>query len=340
MKIIAFAHPHNGPAYHRVFLPLMTMDGPDVFITNTLKEETFEKGCDLFMYNRVLDDAGMERFNKMREKYGFKVCVDIDDYWHLDPHHILYDEYREEKTPERHIRHIREADVVLTTHVRLAAEIRPFNSNVHVCPNAIPQFGQFDPAIHAANKLQSPYVRIFWQGSSTHEADLDILQRPLGALGPISPKMKMVIAGFHEGSPHWDRMARTYTAGLKHQYLILPGEPATDYYKHYLHADVCLVPLVKSRFNSFKSNLKVLEAANLSLPVIASEVDPYLNMPLLYCKSGSDWVKHITRLVKSSKRRKEAGQELAEYCREHYNFQKINNERRQILEYVATKAGV
>ena len=135
-------------------------------------------------------------------------------------------------------------------------------------------------------------------------------------------------------------MLEAYTAKLKHQYEIIEYGPITDYYKHYAKADICLVPLVNSRFNSMKSNLKILEAANLGLPVIASGVHPYLNMPVNYCKNGRDWEGHIKRLVQWPARRKEEGQRLAEFCNEHFNFNKINNERRQILEYVATKATV
>jgi glycosyltransferase involved in cell wall biosynthesis len=181
---------------------------------------------------------------------------------------------------------------------------------------------------------------LFWQGSITHRKDIEILERPIDQLNKIASKIKMVMAGYHKDEDEWYSMALTYTAQTKHQYKLIEGAPVARYYEGYKHADICLVPLVKSKFNGYKSNLKVLEAANLGLPVIASMVDPYLNMPLLYAKCGSDWVKHITRLVNSKKRRKEAGAELKEFCDTHYNFHKINNERKQILEYEAKKVSV
>jgi hypothetical protein len=98
--------------------------------------------------------------------------------------------------------------------------------------------------------------------------------------------------------------------------------------------------LLNSKFNRHKSNLKILEAANLGLPVIASAVHPYLDLPVFYAKHSGDWVKYIKRLVESRKRQKEAGQKLAEYCAEHYNFNKINNMRKQVLEYEAKKERV
>jgi hypothetical protein len=150
----------------------------------------------------------------------------------------------------------------------------------------------------------------------------------------------MIMAGYAEDHEEWYHMVHDYTAGLKHQYKLIPYEPITSYYAAYAHADICLIPLLNSKFNRHKSNLKVLEAANLGLPVIVSEVHPYLDMPLLYCRNTSDWIKHITRLAGSRKRQKEAGQQLAEYCNEHYNFNKINNMRKEILEYEAKKVRV
>lgn len=333
MRIIAYIAAHGGPNYHRITAPLYQMPGVDVFLTNDPKEEHFAKGCDIFMYNRVIPEAAVPFINQMKDKYGFKVCVDVDDYWHLDPEHILYEEWEKAKYAERQVDHLRRADFVLTTHSRLAEAISEFNRNVEVCPNAIPKIGQFD-----IEREPHYLTRLFWQGSVTHQRDIAILENPLQKLNTLSSKIKMVMAGFVEEEDAWQEMARIYTAGFKHQYQIIPGAHVAEYYQQYKQADICLVPLVKSRFNSYKSNLKILEAANLGLPVIASQVDPYLDMPLLYAKSGNDWVKHITRLVKSRKRQRDAGYELAWFCQERYDFDKINNKRRQIFEHVATKA--
>jgi len=335
MRIIAYAPANNGPAYHRIYMPLMNMDGPDVFITNCLKEEHFEKGCDLFMYNRVLPEEGMEQFNRLREKYGFRVCVDIDDYWELDPHHILYKESIDQGFAKQQIRHLQHADVILTTHERLAEQIRDIlpQAAAHICPNAILRKDQFNII-----RSRSDKTRLFWQGSITHKEDIRLLERPIQALAPISDKIKMVLAGYQEDEQEWHDMVHSYTYDLKHIYKLISGTDVHEYYAAYAHADICLVPLVNSPFNRMKSNLKILEAANMGLPVIASGVHPYLGMPVSFCKNSRDWIGHIKRLVQWPARREEEGQRLAEYCQKHFNFHKINNERRHILEHVATKA--
>lgn len=334
MRIIGYIHGKpSGVSYHRIIMPFMLMHGDiETYVTNKLTPEDFEKGCDMLVYSRI---NAPDNLAELKEKYGFKVCVDVDDYWELDEHHVLYNEYKAMGFAALQVQHLQDADVVITTHERLAEEVAIYNKNVHVCPNAIPRQGQFDID-------RQPYhlTRLFWQGSDTHRKDIELLRTPIDKLSSIAGKIKMVMAGYAQNHEDWHYMARDYTANLKHQYRLIEAAPITEYYKAYAHADICLVPLINSKFNRHKSNLKILEAANLGLPVIVSEVHPYLDLPVLYCRSSSDWVKHITRLVASRKRQKEAGQQLAEYVNEHYNFNKINNMRREILEVEGKKLSV
>jgi glycosyltransferase involved in cell wall biosynthesis len=333
MRIIGYINDKpSGVNYHRIIMPLMLMRDIDTYVTNTLRSGDFEKGCDVLVYSR---DHAPANLAELKERYGFKVCVDVDDYWELDEHHILYQHYKEVEFAKKQIKHLMDADLVLTTHSRLAEEVAVYNKNVHVCPNAIPRQGQFDIE-------REPYylTRLFWQGSDTHRADINLLKTPIDKLGPIAGKIKMVMGGYAEDHEDWYHMVHDYTAGLKHQYKLIPYAPITSYYEAYKEADICLIPLLNSKFNRHKSNLKILEAANLGLPVIASAVHPYLDLPVFYAKHSGDWVKYIKRLVESRKRQKEAGQKLAEYCAEHYNFNKINNMRKQVLEYEAKKERV
>lgn len=337
MRVIAYIKSKhiNGPDYHRIVMPLMMMPDIDVFITNNLRVEDFEKGCDILMYNRILPDHAVPIVKELQHRYEFKICVDLDDYWELDEHHILYREYQAIEFAKKQVEQIIDADVVTVTHDRLAEEVAVYNKNVHVCPNAIPRSGQFDIE-------REPYhlTRLFWQGSDTHKADINLLREPINALNKISPKIKMVMGGYAEGHEDWWHMAHDYTADLKHQYKLIEYAPIVEYYNAYKHADICLVPLLNSHFNRHKSNLKILEAANLGLPVIVSEVHPYLDMPVNYCRRNSDWVGHIKRLVQWPKRREEEGLRLQDWCNEHFNFNKINLMRKQLLEHEGKKERV
>lgn len=321
MKVLGLVNKDSGPGFHRILMPLLLADGIDTKITNSCKEEDL-KGCDAIYYNRVIS----EELLSYRDKYGFKIIVDIDDYWKLDRHHISYDHYRRNDFEQLQIKHLREADLITTTHERLAEEIYPYNRNVIITPNAIPDHEYFK-----IEKTESEKVRLFWQGSITHEKDIELLRNPFKRLD--RNRFFNVLSGYskHEA---WDRMVSSYTNGLSLPGVVLPGKSPFEYYKHYSVADIALIPLVKSRFNSFKSNLKVLEAAHAGIPAIVSHVDPYLDLPVQYVKNQSDWNKWINQLGKDFFFRDEMALRLQFHCKEHFNFNKINSYRMEEIKKV------
>lgn len=345
MRVVAIGNKNSGPFYHRVILPMWSMADVDVRVGFGFDKLLFDKPVDIVMYNRDLREDIMAELKGLQKTHGFKFVVDVDDFWELDSFHVLSQEYKRSDYATIQIKHISEADLVFTTHSRLAEAIEPYNPNVHVLPNAIPHRGQFD-----IEREESEFVRLFWQGSNTHQKDIEILEMPIDRLNKLSRQIKMIFGGMIEvgmvvnGHTITEEdetlyimrhMALIYTAGLKHQYKLLPVEPITSYYSMYKHADICLTPLVHSPFNRMKSNLKILEAANLALPVIASQVHPYLDMPVRYCMRGTDWVEHIKDLVANPEKRLDEGERLKAFCDDNFSFDKINTHRKQILEYAA-----
>lgn len=287
MRVVVIARADSGVALHRLHIPFKHMEGAEVVFTSNLDETVYE-GADMVVFNRTLPGDKMIWLIDLQNKHGFKICVDIDDYWELNKEHILYAGEKEKKLGEYQEKVLQHADVVFCTHDRLADEIKPFNENVHVIPNAITRKEkQFDIVTE-----ESEFVRLFWQGSRTHEKDLEILSHPINKLKNIKDKIELMIAGVEEIAdgevdPLWVKMIQAYCGvryrgntdtivdgGLlsRHQYFL--GLSADMYYGTYRFADICLTPLVQNRFNRQKSNLKILESANMGLPVIASQVHP------------------------------------------------------------------
>jgi len=326
MKIIGYINEVNGVTYHRILAPLLLMPQVKVYITNNFDEKDFNEGCDVVVYNRIIPQDKLTALLALKEKYGFKIVCDIDDYWHLDEHHILYQNYLDNDYAAKQIKAITTADIVTVTNSRLASRVSQYNKNVEVVANAIPKSGQFD-----LERTPSKVPRLFWQGSQTHRKDVEILRPVALELYHKLPQCKMVMAGYN-GDDEWHSMVSSYTASKMLALMLIEAQNVTNYYEAYKEADICLVPLIDSNFNQYKSNLKILEAANLGLPVIASKVNPYLDLPVLYAENNKEWVRHIKRLVESRKAQKECGKELKEFCDKHYNFEKINILRKQIFE--------
>lgn len=322
MKILGLINKDSGPGFHRIMMPLLMMDGVDCRITNAATQEDVDK-CDIVFYNRVCGD--IRDYAKAQDK---RIVVDVDDWWELDCHHIAYDTYREHEFGNQQIDHIEQADLVITTHERLEAKIKPYNGRTLICHNSIPNHKYFD-----TERTESQLPRIFWQGSITHEKDLMLLRNPFKRLSNCAT----IIAGYTKHDV-WGKMVNAFTNGLALPGAVLPGLPPHEYYRNYGAADICVAPLIDSAFNSMKSNLKVLEAAHSGLPIVCSKVNPYLDLPVLYAEKQTDWFKHLNMLVHDKDARMEYGRVLQEYCQRNYDYKTINQKRYE--QFIVLTSGV
>jgi len=326
MKVLIL-YDKSGPKYHRLLLPCYLMDIE--LIVNHSLEEIQLNGVDILFINRVVGGTSLQKILDLRDKYGFKLVVDFDDHWRLSPDHLLYESYKEFMASEIMEAYIQEADHVTVTHERLRDEVLPFNKNVTILPNAIPKFGQF-----LTTKIESSFTRLFWAGGVTHKKDIELLKYPLRKL---SEPVQMIMGGYVD-NPEYKAMASAFTNGAKLYHQLIESLPVDQYYHSYKLCDISLIPLTRSTFNVFKSNLKILEAANIAAPVIVSKVHPYLDIPHVnYVESQKDWVKHITYLVKNPEQAKQQGLALQKYCDENFNFERINQERKNLFHVITGK---
>ena len=322
MRILAITSKQSGVGYHRIMMPLVNMKKDYCLITDTLSEEIFEGKFDIVVMNRMLANIKPEQMIEWRKKYGFKLIVDNDDHWQLDPSHILYQNYILNSVPEQIISWLQIADLCTCTHDRLAEEIYKHNTNVEILPNAIP-YGEEQFIL---DKKESALVRLFWSGSGTHGRDLEILRNPMKR---INFPVRTIIAGYNEGEKHiWDNMICAFTNGLKLKPTIYNYNPVTEYMAAYCDSDISLIPLVDSKFNSMKSNLKVLETASKKNPAIVSNVNPYKGFyPACHVNSQKDWYYWIKLLTHDQAARKQYGNDLYEYCNKNFNLHEVNKQR-------------
>ena len=291
-------------------------------MTDTISEKTFEGNYDIVILNRMLANITPEQMVEWRKKYGFKLIVDNDDYWHLDASHILFQQYIINSVPQQIINWIQVADLCTCTHERLAEEIYKLNTNVEIIPNAIP-YGEEQFIL---DKKPSDLVRLFWSGSGTHGRDIEILRNPMKR---INFPVRTIIAGYNEGEkPIWDGMIAAFTNGLKLNPTIYNFNQVTEYMAAYCDSDISLIPLVDNKFNSMKSNLKVLETASKKNPAIVSNVHPYKGFyPACHVNSQKDWYYWIKMLVNDKDARTHYGNALYEYCNKNFNLHEVNKQR-------------
>lgn len=324
-------------------LPFQEMADVYVLFTDFLNDEVLSRGFDIVHVNRFVPGVTIEEMIAFRKKYDFKLVVDIDDYWQLDPWHILYANFPTDKI----IQHILEADLVTVTHEYLRTRVLPLNDRVEILPNALPYGrGQFhaEKVAHEdmSEKVDRGAVRFVYAGGVTHQRDVGLLKGPMRRVASdrgLAKKMHMILCGYDESNPRltpvWHGMINDFLAGFEMPGYVRGPLPPTDYMAFYCEADATVAPLVPSVFNACKSNLKVLEAGAKKIPIMVSHTPPYNQCPYaIQIERQYDWYKHIKMVVTSPEYRHDMGQANHEWCILHHHLDRWNEVRRQIFQHL------
>jgi len=127
------------------------------------------------------------------KQLGLIVIIDLDDYWLPTKEHPIHSMILHDKIHEKIINNIRVASYVTTTTKIFAEEIRKYNKNVIILPNAI---NPDEPQFREANE-KSDKIRIGWLGGSSHLHDLMLLDGFISKNGSeINNKVQYVVCGF------------------------------------------------------------------------------------------------------------------------------------------------
>ena len=246
---------------------------------------------------------------------GIVTIADIDDYWLPGKEHPLHQLIIQEKIHEKIVNNLKLAKYVTTTTEIFADEIRKFNKNVVILPNAIDhKEGQFNEPTE-----ESDLVRVGWLGGSSHLHDLMLLDGMVSKLSDIKDKLQYVVCGFDTRGmmteinqqtgekkqrpikPH-ETVWYDYEKIFTNNYSIISPEyknhlelfvetpfedeknlpyrrvwtkPVTSYARNYSKFDISLAPIKQHMFNKVKSQLKVIEAGFYKKALIATNYGPY-----------------------------------------------------------------
>lgn len=332
MNILAFTTQNSGVGYHRIMLPLHYMKKQNLIkghvrLGDTLNDKTFEgHDFDIVIVNRYIVNTPLSDLLKYKEKYGFKLIIDIDDYWHLYPGHIIYDNYPTKEI----IDHIKAADFVTVTNQILYNLVTTLGQkNVEIVPNALP----FDEDQFTDIRVPSDRINFNYVAGSSHEYDLKTIRNAIKRAqsdSEFKAKATLTLSGFQD-HPVYHRMATYMKGGHPYNFYIRKALDVHNYMNLYNDTDVAIAPLLNNTFNLCKSNLKALEAAAKRIPIIVSDIGTYEDCPYaIKATDQHDWYKEFKFLIQDPVYRKEIGEDNAIYCREHFNIYKINKIREQI----------
>jgi glycosyltransferase involved in cell wall biosynthesis len=289
----------------------------DIIYDPSYDDMNFWKQYQIVSFHRSIG-ADFEKAHELIQKLntmGIVTVCDIDDYWMPGKEHPIHDIIKFHKINEKITANLKVAQYVTTTTTMFADEIRKYNKNVFVLPNAInPNEPQFkEPTI------ESDRLRFGWLGGSSHLHDLQILDQAFNKLSKYKDEVQYVLCGFDtrgsvteinsQTGEHvkrdikpeetvWAQYEKIFTQDYKivsenykkhlmmynqntfsdeisESYLRVWTKPVTSYAKNYSKFDVSLAPIKNHMFNRMKSQLKVIEAGFYKKALIASNIGPY-----------------------------------------------------------------
>lgn len=317
-------------------------------------EDEFIKSHDLVIFSRTIPQYAIDKLNELCIPFG----LDLDDYWYLPQEHILYESYKQNKTPELIINSIKAAHFVTCTTEILAEKIRPLNPNVHIIENGI----DTEDTMWKPEKIKSGRVRFGFTGGTTHIPDVDLVAKDVARSlydNKFYHNGQVVLCGFNAefNQPSiyvgYERMLtddlkplkfeREYLHSLKTLHLVdgrnkpyrrIWNKDISEFPTVYDEIDVVLAPLKDSEFNRCKSNIKMLEAGFKDCGVIVSDIPPYSplatkkNSFLLSEKNFFEWQRYILLNPNALEDRKaQLRQDV-----EKFSLKKLSKKRFEIYE--------
>jgi glycosyltransferase involved in cell wall biosynthesis len=251
---------------------------------------------------RVCNPGPSDMWQRLARKGGRpRLVFEIDDdLWNID--------HRSERAHAFFARpeilanleaNIRVADAVTVTTEPLADLVRPLNPEVHVIPNYLPAW-----LLDHQRPRRDGRVVIGWGGSATHRMDWEQCGEQVRRYLQRAPKQ----VEFHCIGSDYTREFRLPRERVR----VTPWTKTVPDYWRALDMDVMVAPLQAHPFNRSKSPLRVLEAAMLGIPVVASDYGPYAQFVQhgttgLLVRADHEWGKHLRALVEDTAMREELG---------------------------------
>lgn len=328
-KCLIIAPNEGGVEYHRMFKPsdLLSKTGRfEMYYTNLLNHSNFDvldEGFEWVIFSRMLsvEDVDIsEDVLQSVKKSGAKIVVDVDDYWKLHNGHMLESHWRKMKFEHRIKYALSNADMVWTTHNHLADQIP--NKNVHVIPNAIdPTEKQWQPS-----KVEE--YSIGWFGSAAHEKDVKTISKQFRSWSSKNKGVKVI-------SPYNEKQKRIWLSIAQSlgECDMVATQDIWNYGRLYDHVSVSIAPLADNVFNSFKSELKAIEAGFKGKAFMCTKMHPYT----ICCTKDNSELFRPSSLIKSLNKMKDANyrndkaEALSEMVRKNYDLCNVNLLREQLL---------
>ena len=213
-------------------------------------------------------------------------------------------------------------DGFIATTPMLAKEIEnDFGKECLIIPNFynIQQFNESVKCLKDRSLDESKFVIGYFSGSPTHVDDFKTIENDVLSLIKKHDDIYVSIVGFINLSPEFTK----YINLKRVEFVNLVSYE--DLQSYIATVDLNIVPLVLSKFNDAKSELKYFEASIVKVPSIMSPTSVYSSIINngengFLCKPG-EWEEAIEKLYQSKNLRQSIANKAYNYCVKNYSPQ-------------------
>lgn len=314
-----------------------------------------DMGADIVMLQRQTAPEFLELQDALQFR-DIKVCYDFDDQFHKmhpsNPNYIMFGDNEKylwqvwtkmiEKgqvhegdlnaTPEDvyrsaqghrigMIKQIETADFVTVTKPFLARDYSAYVKDIMVLPNCI------EHRDWEGKKEKRPFgaedkLVIGWAGSETHDLDIRMVIPAIKRISRLFNDVVFVMIGV----AHLEAVFPVEL--IESERVILMPTMGIDEYKGFVKCfDIGMAPSIANSFNRAKSSIRLFEyalAGDEGMAVVASPV-PYMDdlhtgMGLVSRNTPDEWVKHLSKYIRSEKLRLEHGRRLRQHVLDAHTY--------------------
>lgn len=213
---------------------------------------------------------------------------------------------------------LRESDLITTTTLKLAENLKEYNQAVAVIPNSI-IFERF-PLLDLRKDF-SKQINLIWSGGASHYEDLYEVRDGLKTLMETYPQLHLQMVGHS-----FPGIIKDLPQERCHYW---PWSYAQDhaYRLACVGGDIGIAPLRDIEFNYYKSNIKWYEYSALKIPIVASNIKPYNTEIIdgtngLLFNNNREFVEKVESLIKDPLKKNEIATNAYNWLKENRDAEK------------------
>ena len=310
MKVFGWQADNAGCAWWRIVEPFKQLAARGHKVGHAQRYTPEWDDADVILGQRTCMPAPSGRWQEWAKAGRFLVYDLDDDLFSVELAAPNGRFFNQPEVRERIIRNASAAARVTVCSERLAEVMAPYNPDVRVVPNGVPEQLLDRPATPREDRL-----RIGWTGTPSTLAELALAARHVRRFVDRHPDVEIHTIGL-------DRRIIRSCALRGPRLRSTPGIADPLDYLGAVDFHVWVAPYRSTPFNRAKAPTKALEAAALGIPIIASDIEPYRKFVRhgetgFLIRQDHEWEIYLRLLADDEQLRRQMGAAARELARAH-----------------------